>query len=195
MSTIPAIVLAAGGSRRLGQPKQLLRLNGETLLARVVRLAFEAGLSPVLVVLGAQAELLRPQAMLHPAQIVINAEWEQGLSTSIRAGLTALEMHPAHLCGVMLLTCDQPRLSAAHLIELLQAFLAHPQPAIACSFYAGDRGIPAIFPRAAFPLLQALSGDKGAKDLVRRAAFPIVEFPFPGGEIDIDAPSDLARLA
>ena len=188
---VAAIVLAAGASRRLGQPKQLLMLEGETLLARSVRLACEGGAAPVLVVVGANAELIGAVVPVGRAYVVMNEEWDQGIASSIHAGLKALD---AGTRGVLILACDKPRLSADHLRGLIETFAAQSQPTIVASNYAGVVGIPAVFPREAFPHLLALSGDKGARALLMQPPCPLIALPFDGGEVDIDQPDDLAQL-
>ena len=194
-ASVAAIVLAAGASRRLGQPKQLLLHDGETLLDRAIRLASEAGAAPVFTVLGANREAICASAHLSPSSVaVINEQWEQGLATSIHAGLEALDAAGGDAPGALLLGCDQPRLSASHLRELLATFAAQEEPAIVASTYAGAIGIPAVFPRAAFPALRALRGDKGARALLMEPPCPLVALPFSGGEIDIDEPEDLKQL-
>lgn len=192
--SIAAILLAAGASQRLGQPKQLLSLHGETLLARTLRLAREAELNPVVVVLGAYAHDLRAEAERQGASVVVNAAWSAGISTSIGTGLQAIAETAKETQGAMMLVCDQPFLTADHLRTLVAAFLEPPEPKIVASFYAGVRGIPALFPAAAFPELAALRGDKGARNLLRAASFPVVEIPFPAGAIDIDTVDDLKHL-
>jgi len=192
--SVAAIVLAAGGSRRLGKPKQLLLLNGETLIARAIRLANEAGATPVIVVLGAQHDLISSSVCASGETVVINADWQQGISTSIHAGMRALVVHASAAQGVLLLVCDQPRLDVNHLRKLIQAFDAENGEAIAASAYSGIQGIPAIFPQAAFPGLRALRGDRGARALIADAPCAVVSVPFEGGEVDIDSPRDLAQI-
>ncbi|MGA2537787.1 MAG: nucleotidyltransferase family protein [Terracidiphilus sp.] len=198
--SIAAIVLAAGGSRRLGQPKQLLLHNGETLLARAVRLATEAGATPVIVVLGAYHQRIREAVNMDRAIPIINDQWEQGISTSIHAGLHALDELRSDAEGAMLpegaliLSCDQPRLTAEHLRGLVAALVTHAGPSIAASSYADVVGIPAVFPRVLFAELQALRGDKGARALLVEPRCPVIAVPFHGGDIDIDQPRDLAEL-
>ena len=114
-ASIPAIVLAAGASRRLGQPKQLLKLDGETLVERAVRLANEAGAAPVIAVLGAHYQAIRAAVALEGAIHILNDEWEQGIASSIRAGIDALDAIAREASGVLILSCDQPRLTAGHL--------------------------------------------------------------------------------
>jgi molybdenum cofactor cytidylyltransferase len=193
-SSLPAIVLAAGASRRLGQPKQLLKHDGETLLARAIRLAGEAGAVPVLTVLGANCEIICASVAMDQAIPVINEQWQKGIATSIQAGLKALDIVAPDATGALILGCDQPRLTAAHLRKLIETFAAQTELSIAASAYAGVLGIPAVFPRSAFTDLRALSGDKGARALLLQSLCPLIEVPFPGGEIDIDTPAHLAQL-
>lgn len=200
---VAAIVLAAGASRRLCQPKQLLMFGGETLIARAIRLANEAGATPVIVVLGAHHERISAAVPFDKldnlnnaikAIPVVNSNWEQGISTSIHAALGALGDCAPQASGALILGCDQPRLTAEHLRALLDAFSGQAEPAIVASAYAGILGIPAIFPRAAFAQLLALRGDKGARNLLTQPTCPLIALPFPGGEVDIDMPADLVEL-
>ncbi len=194
---VAAIVLAAGASTRLGQPKQLLTMGGETLIARAIRLASEAGATPVIAVLGAHHERIAAAFGMdktNSAVPVFNADWEQGIATSIHAGLRALQACAPQASGALILGCDQPRLTAGHLRGLLEAFAAQAAPAMAASAYAGVAGIPAVFPRAVFAQLLGLRGDQGARSLLKQPACPSIALPFPGGEVDIDLPADLAQL-
>ncbi len=191
---VAAIVLAAGVSRRLGQPKQLLMLGGETLLERVIRLANEAGAAPVLAVLGAHCEMIRESVAFDIASVAMNERWEQGIASSIHTGLSALDFAAPATPGVMILGCDQPKLTTAHLRALIETFAAQKELTIVASTYSGVQGIPAVFPRSAFPHLLALSGDKGARALLLHPPCPLIALDFAGGEIDIDEPGDLAQL-
>lgn len=193
--TIPAIVLAAGASRRLGRRKQLLELAGETLLGRTIRLARNGGADPVLVVVGASAETICASVPLEQAVVVLNSDWREGLASSIRAGIRIVESCAPHAAGVLLLTCDQPRLSSDHLLTMLNLFRENEGSATIASTYGGGRGTPAIFPRSEFPKLLALKGDKGARGILADPRATVVEVPLEGGEIDIDTPADLDRLA
>jgi CTP:molybdopterin cytidylyltransferase MocA len=178
--SVAAIVLAAGASRRLGEPKQLVRLGKETLLERIVRICHDAGCTPVVVVLGAAADLLREQCALSDANIVVNEEWAQGMGTSIRAGARAL----GNMEGCLIVTCDMPAVSAEHLQKLMRV------GDLAASAYAGRQGVPAYFPRATVGELLKLRGDQGARDLLKQAR--PVELAY--GELDIDTAEDLERM-
>jgi molybdenum cofactor cytidylyltransferase len=192
--TIPAIILAAGASRRLGHPKQLVAFEGETLLERALRLAKESGAAPVLVVMGANFAAICASISFEGAIPVLNDHWERGMSSSIHAGLNEAEVRAAGAEGVMVMACDQPRLSTNHLRTLLAAFEAHKTSSIIASTYAGTHGIPAVFPRIAFRGLRSLHGDKGARSLLAKPPCEVIAVPFQGGEVDIDLPSDLEQL-
>jgi CTP:molybdopterin cytidylyltransferase MocA len=174
---IGAVVLAAGASNRLGEPKQLLMLGGETLLERTVRVARAAGCSPVVVVLGAFAEVIQTGCQLGDAVVVVNEDWAKGMGRSVRMGVLALRDLDA--CVVM--TCDMPAVTIAH----LQALMASGE--VTASSYTGKRGVPAYFPASMFQSLMASQGDAGAKDLLRSAA----HVELVGGELDIDTRQDL----
>ncbi|MGD0097305.1 MAG: nucleotidyltransferase family protein [Terracidiphilus sp.] len=195
--TVAAIILAAGASRRLGQPKQLLMHGGERMIERAIRVANEAGAAPVIAVLGAHYEMISTAVSLHnPGRAipVINDHWELGIASSIHAGLRAVDLIAPQAAGVLMLGCDQPRLTAGQLRGLLDLFDAQASPAMVASAYARTLGIPAVFPRQVFAELDALSGDKGARILFAQPPCALLSMPFPGGEIDIDLPADLAQL-
>jgi molybdenum cofactor cytidylyltransferase len=192
--SVGAIVLAAGGSRRLGQPKQLLVLHGETLVARAIRIVGEAGATPIVAVLGARSDVIRESLGAGAAMIVNNGDWREGISTSVVAGMRALLGGAPDSSGVLLVVCDQPRLEINHLRALIQAFEDRNEESIVASEYAGVQGVPAIFPRSEFSRLFALRGDRGARMLIAGATRAVVALPFEGGEIDIDEPEDLEQI-
>lgn len=192
--SVAAILLAAGASRRLGEPKQLLRFRSEPLLARTIRIATEAGTSPVIVVLGAHAEAIAKAIDLGAAVPVVNRHWEQGIASSVKAGLSALEACKVPARGALLMACDQPHLSAVHLRSLIHTFLEHGAARIVASAYAGISGTPAIFPPSTYHRLHALEGDKGARSILADSGAEIICVPLERGEIDIDLPADLAHL-
>ena len=193
--SVAAVILAAGPSSRLGQPKQLIGFAGESLLERALRLAREAGASPVLVVLGANFAPICATIPFNEAIPVFNEKWQQGMSTSIHAGLSEADVRAPGATGALVMTCDQPRFSASHLHSLLLAFsAAQTEPTIVASNYAGIHGIPAVFPRSVYPKLYALHGDKGARALLTKPPCRIVAVACSGCEIDIDLPEDLAHL-
>lgn len=175
MSRVGAVILAAGASRRFGEAKQLALLAGETLLARAVRMAGEAGCKPVVVVLGAGAAEIGAECGLRRAVIVVNEGWAEGMASSIRAGVGCLV---DKVDGVILMTCDQPGVDAGHLRRLMARDAAERT----ASSYAERRGVPAYFPAGDFSRLLTLKGDEGARELLAEAA----SIELPGGELDVD---------
>ncbi|HKF49334.1 MAG TPA: nucleotidyltransferase family protein [Terracidiphilus sp.] len=193
---VPAIILAAGTSSRLGRPKQLVEIGGETLLQRSIRAAREGGAAPVLVVLGAHFDVICASVrhLLNDVVMVLNDRWDEGISTSIHAGLRTLRAIDRDAKAVVLMTCDQPRLTAGHIAALIETFEAQKRSAIVSSHYAGTRGVPAVFPSLCFSQLRALKGDRGARSLLIDPVCKLIEIEFEGGEIDIDTVEDLAAL-
>ncbi len=177
---VAAIILAAGASTRLGRPKQLVTLGGERLLDSAIRIACEAGCDPIVVVLGSHAERITAECDLRRASVVYNAQWQEGLASSIRVGVTAL---PRAAEAAIVMTCDQPAVSPKHLHLLMEACGGQPS----ASRYAGRKGIPACFPRGNFALLETLRGDVGARDLLTSAS-PV---DLLMGEVDVDTEETL----
>jgi len=186
-----AIVLAAGASSRFGSPKQLVRIAGRPLLHTAVTRASEVTGSALIVVLGCGAAELGAALKHSPGTIVINKDWREGLSSSIRAGVARV---PLTCAGVMLLLADQAAVTADDLKRLAGTWRKQPQY-IAAALYAGTTGVPAIFPRSMFRELAQLRGDRGARSLLRRSSERVVRVPMPGAAHDIDTPEDLLTLA
>lgn len=195
---IGIIVLAAGASTRMGQAKQLLRYKGETLLRRAVRVALDSQCRPVIVVLGAQARELHAEVADLAAQVVVNQTWAEGLSASIRCGLTALEAATAGEAeAAVLMLCDQPFVNAADIKRLVATYQAkHPLVVAAEYEAAGEqtRGVPALFSRALFAELLALRGAAGAKRVIARHAQQAIFIAVPEAAFDIDTPADYQDL-
>jgi molybdenum cofactor cytidylyltransferase len=190
MRNVAAVILAAGGSSRLGQPKQLLVFRGETLIRRAVRAAAEAGCDPMIVVVGDLGDAIRRELQSISTIISENPEWERGLGTSIRRGLKELA---DSIEAVVLLTCDQPLLEATLIAELIAAHEKTRKPIIASS-YANTIGVPALFDRSCFAALLALPDDSGAKMLMTTRPNDVAAVGFEQGAIDIDTPEDFERL-
>jgi len=187
---IAAVVLAAGASTRLGRPKQLLRLGGRSLLGHAVACAAEGGCAPVFVVVGAHAEAVAAEAERHAARVVPCPAWSEGLSASIRAGVEAVEAAASTARAVLLLACDQLRLTPAVVHALRDAYGGEAGRIAACE-YGGAPGVPALFDREYFPELGRLHGPGGAKPLLLRHAAHLVCLPWADGEVDVDRPADV----
>ncbi len=183
--TTAAVILAAGGSTRLGEPKQMLRWRGATLLERAVRTAGAAGFDPVIVVLGAAAARISEESDLRSAWVVVNPRWAEGMAGSIRAGVELAQGFPA-VDGVVLLLCDMPGVEEAHLRALVEA-----GDAVVGSGYAGRVGVPAYVARERFADLLALEGDAGARTLLEGARAILLS---TAAARDVDTPEDAAQL-
>lgn len=179
------VLLAAGASARLGRPKQLVEWRGETLVHRAARTACEAGLGPVRVVTGASADAVARAVADLPVSPVHKPEAAEGLASSIRAGLEGLDS------DVLLLTCDQPLLTAEHLRALARVRQVTGAPLVA-SGYDGIVGVPALFSAPLLPELRALRGDQGARSVLR--GHPVRAVPLAEGGLDIDTEADLREL-
>ena len=188
-----AIILAAGNSSRLGQPKQLVVHCGESLVRRAIRAAVEIECNPVVVVLGAQADKMRASLDGLEIALVRNGDWREGIASSIRAGIDYLIESAPRVEACLLLACDQPFVDASALQQIIDLRLTGGKPIVA-SFYAGTFGIPALFDRACFADLLRLKGDYGAKRLILSQSSEVAAIEFPDAAIDIDTPADFQRL-
>ena len=189
MGNVGAIILAAGGSSRFGQPKQLLSWQGESLVRRAVRSASEAGCGRVTVVAGEARDRIETELHGTSAEIVENAEWRCGLGTSIHCGLRHLLNSQPEPDSVVLLVCDQPFVDAGVIRSLLAQRDNSGKPIVACS-YAGTLGVPALFDRACFEALLAVADDSGAKALIEARPADVARIEFEKGAMDIDTPAD-----
>ncbi len=182
---VAAIVLAAGGSTRFGQPKQLLNFRGQPLVRRIVEAALAAGCSPVVVVVGRDREAIATGLRDLEVQLVPNENWQEGIGSSIRVGLNALPEAAAFI----LAACDQPHVDA----DLVARLIAARRP-IAASAYSGTFGVPALFSARYREELLALPNEHGAKVVIARHLAEVATIDFPDGAIDIDTPGDYRAL-
>ena len=197
-SHIAAIILAAGESSRLGQPKQLIQFQSKTLVRRVVDAASEAGCQPILVVLGSETETELVQGISSElkntgATIISNPNWKGGIGTSIRAGVQHLIEIAPGVEATVLLACDQPFVNRAVIEGLITLHHETRKPIVAAR-YAGTLGVPALFDRSRLQDLLGLDDFAGAKSIILSNRDQVAEFPFPEGEIDIDTAEDRERF-
>jgi molybdenum cofactor cytidylyltransferase len=193
MRNVGGIVLAAGGSARFGQAKQLFSFQGESLVRRAVRAAADGGCLSVTVVVGEFRDRIEMELQQTPAVVVDNPAWPRGLGTSIRCGLRHLLASRPELEAVVVLACDQPFVDGNVLKSLIAQWENSGKPIVASS-YAGTLGIPALFDRACFESLLALPDESGAKSLIESRSAEVARVEFEKGAIDIDTPADLAQI-
>ncbi len=184
------LVLAAGAGSRFGSPKQLARLHGSTLLQAAVARATEVAGQAVTVVLGAHAADIVPSLRGSAVSVVVNRQWQEGLASSLRAGVAQL---PGSTEAVLVTLADQAGVSAFDLRRLISTWRQRAGQLVAAS-YGGQTGVPAIFPSHCFAAMLELRGDVGARPLLHRLADHVVRVPMPGAAIDVDTAEDLARL-
>lgn len=185
------IILAAGSSSRLGTPKQNLVFQGTTLLQRSIATALASDCAQVMVVLGANAEIIEPTIADKPIQIIYNSDWQEGMASSIRIGITAMQRSNPGLKSIILMLCDQPFADVSIINQLIKA---SSQNNLVASAYNGTIGPPALFGSSHLEELRALQGNEGAKKLLLKYADEVFKVPFPLGVIDIDTLSDYQRL-
>ena len=193
MRSVGAIILAAGGSSRFGRPKQLLLFQGETLVRRAVRAVSDGGCGWIAVVAGEERDLIERELRETPAVLVENPDWQRGLGSSIRCGLSHLLSSRPGCDAVVLVACDQPFVDASLIKSLIAQQEASGKPIVASS-YADTLGVPALFARACFESLLALPDDSGAKALIESRSADVAQIEFEQGALDIDTPADFERI-
>jgi len=156
---VAAVILAAGQSRRMGRPKQLVRVAGKTLLEHTIANVGATGVHEIALVLGAGADEIRNQLMLKGVKVVVNPEFQQGMGTSIGAGLRALS--PTATAALIVLA-DQPFVQPATLDQLIACY-AKEKPQIVIPVFKGFRGNPVLLDRSVFPEVMGLTGDVGCR--------------------------------
>ncbi len=187
------IILAAGASTRMGSPKQLLQYEGQSLVARISTTATAANLGNVFIVLGAKEKLIKKEIKNHPVSLVLNPDWQEGMATSVVAGLEAALQKNENIEGVIFMVCDQPFVSS-ELLRVLVNVYEQTNCAIVASDYGKVIGIPAFFHKKIFPELLTLKGDVGAKFLIQKYKAERETVAFPKGIFDVDTVSEYESL-
>jgi molybdenum cofactor cytidylyltransferase len=193
MEITPTIViLAAGKSSRLGQPKQLLPFKGKSLIHHCVEIAGKV-VEKVIVVVGAERQRIESELKDSAVQIVYNPEWEEGMASSIRAGLTFATEKDPFVNDIIFMVCDQPYVT----VDLIKKLIKEKEissKSIVASHYSEIAGTPVIFDKTIFPELLALTGDVGARKIILRNSDKTSTIDFPLGNIDMDTPDDYKKL-
>jgi molybdenum cofactor cytidylyltransferase len=189
---VGGLLLAAGGSTRFGSAKQLAEFEGKTLIRRAAEAVCGSECSIVVAVLGASADESRRELSDLDLVTVENKDWESGMSSSIRLGLSKLIELKPQLDAVLITLMDQPKVTASHLAQFIESFIETSSPIVAAQ-YSGTTGVPALFARRLFNELLQLEGDQGARSVVRKHS-NVQTIPLDEAAIDIDLLADLERL-
>lgn len=177
----------------MGKPKQLLFFNNKPLLQHVIEQAQMAALGPVVVTLGDNAADIKKSIDFANVDVVDNAYWEQGMSSSIKVGLNRLlEKYPS-TDALMIMTCDQPFVSSG-LLQQIAEQQKQTRSIIVVSLYDDTMGPPALFHQSLFDELTTLEGDKGARGIIKKYVDEVSTVSFAKGNIDIDTAQDYEKL-
>jgi molybdenum cofactor cytidylyltransferase len=187
---IAGIILAAGGSKRFGQPKQLLDWQGQPVVRRVALTALQVGLSPVIVVVGAAGEGVASVIKDLPLRIVINEKWDTGLSSSIKEGINSL---PKEVGGIIFLQGDQPQIPPSLVRSLVETHQNSLNPIVA-PLIDGQRGNPVLFDRITLQAFETLNGEMGGRELFSRFQVQRIIWHDKNLLLDIDTPGDYENL-
>ena len=188
---VDIIVLAAGSSKRMGSPKQLLKVGETTLLGTILKTVVQSKANNVTCVLGANASLITPSISKFEIEIVINPNYSNGLGTSISKGVSHLK--DRDIDGVIILLGDQPFISSNYINKLVTTFSEEPHHIISTK-YANKNGVPALFPKKYFNQLLLLNKDKGAQDILNNSLDFIKTLELVPNLKDIDTPTDYQNL-
>ena len=187
---ITAILLAAGGSRRLGQPKQLLNYKNGVLINYILKQIKNGGISDIKVVLGSRFEDIKNQIGYDDIEIFVNQDWEEGISSSIRCGLNHINPKTQ---AVMFFVVDQPYLDSNIIKKIKEKFKTSKAKVIATRV-AGHITHPVLFRREIFPKLLELRGDIGGKTIIKNEILDTVEWTDDRLLMDIDSIEDFKKL-
>ncbi|AXY72488.1 nucleotidyltransferase family protein [Paraflavitalea soli] len=191
--TTAVLLLAAGASSRMGQPKMFLTYQGKTLLQHTVEVA--AGIShPVFVVAGEQYQAMETALAGFPVQLIHHEQWQQGIGSSIAAGIHGILRAGYTPDAVIITVCDQPFLHTELLQEMIMVQALSGKGMVACA-YSDTLGTPVLFRKQYQAALQKLNGQQGAKRLLQQFPDDVATVLFSQGSIDIDTPEDYERLA
>ncbi|WPV64867.1 nucleotidyltransferase family protein [Chitinophaga sp. LS1] len=193
MNSYGVLILGAGNSSRLGQPKQLLRYQGRTLIRQMGEEAIAAVDAPVMVVTGANADLVEEALRELPIEVVENDHWEEGMSSSIGIGVTELQLLHPELSNIIIMVCDQPFVNAGLLRQLIQHQIVTGKGIVGAT-YENTIGTPVLFGSDYFPALKELNGQDGIRQILRQSTGDIAIVSFPLGALDIDTAEDYQQL-
>jgi len=188
-----AIILAAGSSSRMGQSKQLLKVENESLLRKTIRTVIASEVDKAVVVLGSNEEAHHQEIIDLPVQVIFNAAWEKGMGSSLKCGVHFVEKHFPSCEEILITVCDQPLLTSDHLKKMLHSFRSEKKSIVA-SFYSGSPGVPVLFHQSMFKKLLTMEDQHGAKKIIKDNTNLVSQIDFPQGSIDLDTPDDWGKF-
>lgn len=188
---VAGILLAAGTSSRMGSNKLLFELEGESVLRGAARRALAGGLSPLLVVLGHEADRAEQELAGLPCRVVINPDYEKGINSSLKTGVSAL---PAGAQAAMVMLADMPFVTPEMIAGLIARYRATGAPLV-ISDYEGVNAPPMLYDRSLFAELLEMTGEGCGRQVVKRHRDEAEVLPWPAAALaDIDVPEDYARV-
>ena len=190
---VPLILLAAGESKRMGTPKQLLQYRERSLIRHAATTAIASICEPIIVVLGANSDRLTREIYDLSVDITYNSGWQQGMSTSIATGINTLLKMNVDLDAVVVALADQPLITHRVYNCLIESYYQNPVKAVACD-YSDTIGVPALFDRTLLPKLLNMNHQGGAKQILNRYSERAFNLDLPEAAIDIDTPADYQKL-
>jgi len=190
---IGIVIMAAGESRRMGRPKQLLSFEGIPLIQKAIDTAISTQLTPIVLVLGAFEKEIKSALGLHAITIIENPQWETGMAGSLVIGLQTIQQINPAIDGVIFMVCDQPFVTKDVLEALINLQAETGFDATACT-YQGKMGTPALLLSAYFNKLLQLKGDTGARKILQENSEKVALVNFDAGIFDIDTPEDFQLL-
>ncbi len=193
MVEIPQLLLAAGYSERMGQPKPLLSWGNQTLIEHQIGTLLQTG-QPVVVVLGAYSEDILPVIEKLPVTIVINEKWSEGMGTSISFGVNAIRENLANADGVLISLIDQPLITLQHFNAMIKKFEPDKNQIVTSKSAEGWIGVPALFDSCYFNVLRALKGEEGAKKIIQKEIQHVKGVEAGNLLADMDTPDSYQNL-
>ncbi|NAS13225.1 nucleotidyltransferase family protein [Poritiphilus flavus] len=187
------IILAAGSSKRMGRPKQLLPWKDTNLLGHAIDNARKSEVKQVYVVLGANAETIKGSVRDEEVQLTVNPNWAKGMGSSISRGMAKALKSETKWDAVLIMLSDQPMISADYLDKLIHTFKEKNSGIIATKYPKG-MGVPAVFSQKYFPHLLKLEADKGAKSIILQNSQDTFALDSGDLHLDIDTPEDYRNL-
>jgi molybdenum cofactor cytidylyltransferase len=189
------IILAAGSSSRLGRAKQLVRLGGQSLIDKIIEESVKSLAFKVWLVVGANQEaILRDVKTDEKLTILNNDDWEEGMASSIRLGISNLMNFIPKMEAALILLVDQPFVTSHCINEVIAQYLKTNSPIVISDYGNNTLGPPILFHQSVFEELLELKGDMGAKKIIASGSYPFVKVDFQMGKYDIDTDEGLEEV-